>query len=440
MTFSPKWVSHSVMRYLPSDVMSYDRMTMSTQLQVAHQDEGWAILNSGKPLAIKGSIYRESKDELVKEISSMGLFVWADNSIQKTEEAVSENEAYTPDPAPATEDPPTDPGSRPGNDPNPTVPTQVPDHAEDSAPVKPKRVRKPRAVKPKDEEPPMVFADVVSLEVVAENAKLTAAVVDDYSDLLDEAVYDASLVKPVLSDGETVIAKADIETSTNTTNGVDGDWTVDEDSTATITPAAEPTPEVLDKIDEGLKQIAEKKVVRRVRTKKGAELTDQPVGTEIPAETPPEIAEFTEKVEAEVKATPKRSKKVDAKITADYDKLSKTVAEVKANLPSKVARKPRAKKPEDAPRFTEEQKKARAEYARKYRQKMSDEQKEQAKARAAERQKRWREAHPEAVTKYAKRSSERRKERYNEDPAYRADYRSKQRAYASAGKTPDSKD
>jgi hypothetical protein len=205
-------------------------------------------------------------------------------------------------------------------------------------------------------------------EVNAENEKVREEIlaspeadfrkpVDDYSDLLDEALYDAALVKP----------------------------------------APEPSPEVLEKIDEGLKQIEEGKVVKAIR----------------------------------------KPRTVKPKITADADKLAEASKETKAAL-EKPARKPRAKKSADAPRFTEEQKAARAEYARKYRQSMTDEQKEQAKARAAERQKRWRENHPEAVSKYAKRSSERRKERYNDDPEYRAEYRAKQRAYASAGKSEES--
>lgn len=361
----PKWVHFGVTRYSTIDVMSYDGQTMSTQLSISKTDDGWAILNGTTPIAISGEVYRATKEELVEEVQAKGLFVWSDSSIQKTQEeglsvkgkavraakldaeaSVSENDAGG---APPTQDPPTDPGADPEDpDPNPTVP------------VKPKRVRKPRAVKPKDEEPPMVFTDEEPPADVTTIKDLPLPKpVDDYSDLLNEADFDAALVKPV-----------DI-------------------------PPAEPA--------------------------------------HVQTEAEPE--------------KPKRTRVVKPKITVDKEKLAQASKDAKTALSKAkkvvkpadekkvVERKPRAKKPADAPRFTDEQKKARAEYARKYRQSMTEEQKEAAKARAAERQKRWRENHPDAVSKYAKRSSERRKERYNTDPEYRQDYRAKQRAYASAGKT-----
>jgi hypothetical protein len=99
----------------------------------------------------------------------------------------------------------------------------------------------------------------------------------------------------------------------------------------------------------------------------------------------------------------------------------------------RAPRKPKAE-PADEERFTPEQKAARAEYAKKYRKQMTDEQKEKARERARERQKKWRENHPDKAAEYAKQSSERRKERYNEDEEFRAAYRAKQKAYATAGK------
>lgn len=80
----------------------------------------------------------------------------------------------------------------------------------------------------------------------------------------------------------------------------------------------------------------------------------------------------------------------------------------------------------------EERKKARAEYARKYRQQMTDEQKERARERARERQRAWREAHPDQVIENAKRSSEQRMERYRTDPEYRARYREQQNSYTAS--------
>lgn len=79
----------------------------------------------------------------------------------------------------------------------------------------------------------------------------------------------------------------------------------------------------------------------------------------------------------------------------------------------------------------EEKRKARAEYAKKYRSRMTDEQREAAKERAKERQKRWREAHPDQAAQYARQSSQRRKERYNEDDEFRSTYREKQKEYAA---------
>lgn len=103
--------------------------------------------------------------------------------------------------------------------------------------------------------------------------------------------------------------------------------------------------------------------------------------------------------------------------------------------PAPKPRKPRAKKPEGAPRFNDEQKKARAAYAKSYRANMTEEQKEKARAAARERQRKWRETHPEKAAEFAKRSSERRRERYNEDPNFRQEIRSKQKQYAEAAKS-----
>lgn len=102
---------------------------------------------------------------------------------------------------------------------------------------------------------------------------------------------------------------------------------------------------------------------------------------------------------------------------------------------AKKPRAPRKSKESTATedeRFTPEQKAARAEYAKKYRKQMTDEQKEKARERARERQKKWRENHPDKAAEYAKQSSERRKERYNEDEQFRAEYRAKQKAYAGS--------
>lgn len=118
------------------------------------------------------------------------------------------------------------------------------------------------------------------------------------------------------------------------------------------------------------------------------------------------------------------------KIAADADKVVEGMAEAKT-----AARKPRAKKDPDAPRFTPEQKAARAEYAKGYRKTMTEEQKEKARAAARERQKRWRENNPQKAAEFAKKSSERRKERYNEDPEFRSSYRAKQKEYAAAAKS-----
>lgn len=98
---------------------------------------------------------------------------------------------------------------------------------------------------------------------------------------------------------------------------------------------------------------------------------------------------------------------------------------------TKKPAKPRKKKESSgSPRFTEEQRIARAEYARKYRSQMTEEQKEKARERARERQKRWRDSNPERAAEFSKRSSERRKERYNNDPEFRKEYREKQQEYA----------
>lgn len=256
--------------------MNYTEMTMSTQMRVAQEDAGWAVLNGDRPVAINGEVHHEDRDSLVSEIVSRGLFVWSDGSINKeaeprddvsmvfSEDIPDAPSVPTPTPisenvdggAPPTEDPPTDPGADPEDpDPNPTVP------------AKPKQKR--------------------------------------------------------------------------------------------------------------------------------------------------------------------------VKITADVKKVAEGIAEDKAA--PKAPRKPRVKKPEGAPRFTEEQKAARAEYAKKYRSQMTEEQKEQARERARERQKKWRESHPDKAAEFAKRSSERRRERYNEDPAFRAEYRAKQRQYAGAS-TPEKSD
>lgn len=285
-----------VTRYPSEHVMNYTDGTMSTQMRVAQEDAGWAVLNGDRPVAINGEVHHEDRDSLVSEIVSRGLFVWSDGSINKeaeprddvsmvfSEDIPDAPSVPTPTPisenvdggAPPTEDPPTDPGADPEDpDPNPTVP-----------------------VKPKDVED--------QLEAAAE---------------------------------------------------------------------------------------------RRLPSK-------------------------TQKVKR-------------VKITADVEKVAEGIAEAKAA--PKAPRKPRAKKPEGAPRFTEEQKAARAEYAKKYRAQMTEEQKEQARERARERQKKWRESHPDKAAEFAKRSSERRKERYNEDPAFRAEYRAKQRQYAGAS-TPEKSD
>lgn len=105
--------------------------------------------------------------------------------------------------------------------------------------------------------------------------------------------------------------------------------------------------------------------------------------------------------------------------------------------PAKAPRKPRKKAGEVDEGLTEEQKRARAEYAKKYRQTMTDEQRERARERARERQKKWRETHPDKASAYAKRSSERRKERYNTDPEFRAEYREQQRGYAQTRRASD---
>lgn len=119
--------------------------------------------------------------------------------------------------------------------------------------------------------------------------------------------------------------------------------------------------------------------------------------------------------------TPTVPKKPDSE---PKPKKSRKTAKAEGDAPKR-----REKKAPDAPRFTEEQKKARAEYAKKYRASMTDEQKEKARERARERQKKWRENHPDKAAEFAKRSSERRKERYNEDPEFRQEYREKQRSY-----------
>lgn len=110
-----------------------------------------------------------------------------------------------------------------------------------------------------------------------------------------------------------------------------------------------------------------------------------------------------------------------------FESVEPSPPEVDPGPPEVSADPPPAKR---VPLTAEEKKQRRAEYAKKYRAQMTDEQKEQARATARERQKKWRESHPEEAAKYAKRSSERRKQRYNEDPEFRAKYREQQREYA----------
>lgn len=119
------------------------------------------------------------------------------------------------------------------------------------------------------------------------------------------------------------------------------------------------------------------------------------------------------------------------KLAADTDKL---VAASKEVAPKPKRGRPAKPKDAAAERFTPEQKAARAEYAKKYRQTMSEEQKEKARERARERQKKWRESHPDKAAAFAKRSSERRKERYNTDPEFKQEYREKQRQYAKSSR------
>lgn len=133
-----------------------------------------------------------------------------------------------------------------------------------------------------------------------------------------------------------------------------------------------------------------------------------------------------------VPVKPKRSRAKKVVEPADAEKVAE---ESTGEKPAPKPRKPRAKKPEGAPRFNDEQKKARAAYAKKYRANMTEEQKEKARAAARERQRKWREAHPEKAAEFAKRSSERRRERYNEDPNFRREIRSKQKQYAEAAKS-----
>lgn len=246
--------AHYRVTFVLYDVTDYTEMIMSTQMRVEQRPEGWAVLNAGTTVAIKGQVYHAEREALVGEIESRGLFVWSDGSIAKDVEHASETDpGYTPPTPGPTEDPPTDPGADPEDpDPNPTVP------------AKPKKVR----------------------------TKMT-------------------ITAPGEEGSAEINVEADLETGT----------------------------------------------AKRVRVKR---------------------------------------------------------------------------KPAASPRFTAEQRKARAEYAKKYRAQMSEEQKEKARAAAKERQKRWRENNPAKASEFAKRSSARRKERYNEDPAFRAEYRAKQKAYVES--------
>src|SRR6478735_7966159 len=164
-------------------------MIMSTQMRVAEQAEGWAILNGEKLVSFDGATHQENRAVLVAAIEARGLHVWTDGSISKDpepktveekytdlletvasiSEPVSGNDpepTYTPEPAPPTEDPPTDPNADPEDpDPNPTVP------------VKPKRARRVKLVADNDAlvagaaEAKAALKDQLA-EVVADSAKL----------------------------------------------------------------------------------------------------------------------------------------------------------------------------------------------------------------------------------------------------------------------------
>lgn len=290
--------AHYRVTFVLYDVTDYTEMIMSTQMRVEQRPEGWAVLNAGTTVAIKGQVYHAEREALVGEIESRGLFVWSDGSIAKDVEHASEPDpGYTPPTPGPTEDPPTDPGADPEDpDSHPTVP------------AKPKKVRTKMTI--------------------------TAPGEESSTEINVEADLETGTAKRVVAELEFPITDDNAKASA-ILMGIDGD-----------------------KVD-----------------------TTEDLRREVDA------------------ATAKRGR---------------------------VQRKPATS------RFTAEQRKARAEYAKKYRAQMSEEQKEKARAAAKERQKRWRENNPAKASEFAKRSSARRKERYNEDPAFRAEYRAKQKAYVES--------
>ena len=41
---------------------------MSTQMKIVQEPEGWVVLNAGRPVAIAGTVHRDSREALVAEI------------------------------------------------------------------------------------------------------------------------------------------------------------------------------------------------------------------------------------------------------------------------------------------------------------------------------------------------------------------------------------
>jgi hypothetical protein len=138
----PQWGTVYVTSYRLDDVMNYTGGTMTTQMRIEQADAGWVVMNGVRPVAINGITHYPERDELVSEIEARKLFVWSDGSIAKEVEgglapSADSQPGYTPEPAPPTQDPPTDPNADPDDpDPNPTVPKKDPEPKKKSGRVK----------------------------------------------------------------------------------------------------------------------------------------------------------------------------------------------------------------------------------------------------------------------------------------------------------------